>query len=77
MLTPLKVSSKQLGGVTASTVICFTFLQPEKASSPIVVTRFGIIIEVKEEHCLKAPTRIVVTRFGIVTEVREEQPEKA
>ena len=27
MLTPLKVSSKQLGGVTASTVICFTFLQ--------------------------------------------------
>ena len=39
MLTQLKVSSKQLGGVTASLVICFTFLQPEYLQ-PIITQYF-------------------------------------
>ena len=77
MLTPLKVYLEQPGGVTASLVICFIFLQEEKAEEPIVVTLLGIVIEVREEQLTKAQSPIVVTLLGMVTEVREEQPEKA
>ena len=50
LLTPSKAYLEQYGGVTASLVICFTFLQPEKASFPIVVTLLGMVIEVREEQ---------------------------
>ena len=77
MLTLSKEEGEQIGGVTASTVICFTFLQPEKASSPIVVTLLGIVIEVREEQSEKTLSPIVVTLLGIVIEVRERQLAKA
>ena len=39
MLTPSKVLIEHSGGVTASTVICFTFLQPEYLQ-PIITQYF-------------------------------------
>ena len=51
-------------------------LQFEKASSPIVVTLFGMVTEVNLQY-LKASSPIVVTLLGMVTEVRELQPLKA
>jgi hypothetical protein len=48
-----------------------------KASSPIEVTEFGIMIDVKEEHIAKAVVPIEVTEFGIVIEVKEEHAAKA
>ena len=38
----------------------------EKASQPIEVTLFGIVIFVSDEHPEKAPEPIEVTLFGIV-----------
>ena len=39
MLTLPKEEGEQIGGVTASTVICFTFLQPEYLQ-PIITQYF-------------------------------------
>ena len=50
---------------------------PSNADSPIVVTLFGIVIEVKEKHFQNAPFPIVVTLFGIVIDVKEEHSENA
>ncbi|WP_287366485.1 hypothetical protein, partial [Prevotella sp.] len=44
-----------------------------KALSPIVVTLFGMVTEVRELQMLKAQPPIVVTLLGMVTEVRELQ----
>ena len=48
MLTLSKEEGEQIGGVTVSTVICFTFPQPEKAEDPIAATLLGMVIEVRE-----------------------------
>ena len=47
---------------------------PENATSPIVVTLFGIVMDVKEEHPENAPLPNSVTLFVIVIEVKEEHP---
>jgi hypothetical protein len=39
----------------------------------MLVTLFGIAIDVSEEHPQNAHCPILVTRFGIVTDVSEEQ----
>ena len=44
-------------------------LQSEKASSPIVVTLFGMVTEVSALHSAKARSPISVTLLGMVTEV--------
>ena len=44
----------------------------ENASSPIVVTLFGMVMDVKEEQEENALSPIVVTLFGIVMDVKEE-----
>ena len=41
-----------------------------KALSPILVTEFGIVIDVRLLQPGKAPSAILVTELGIVTEVR-------
>jgi len=43
----------------------------------MLVTLFGIVIEVRPEQPEKAFEPMLVTLFGIVIEVRPEQPEKA
>ena len=45
-------------------------LQPWKATSPILVTEFGMVIDVKPEQPEKAPSPILVTEFGIVIDVK-------
>ena len=45
----------------------------ENALFPIVVTLFGIVMDVKEEHSRNAYFPIVVTLFGMVMDVKEEQ----
>ena len=52
-------------------------MQPEKACSPIDVTLFGILIEVRSVQPEKAQDPIEVTLFGISIEVRPVQPKKA
>ena len=47
-------------------------LHPLNAPSPIVVTLFGMVIDVKEEQSLNASSPIVVTLFGMVMDVKEE-----
>ena len=53
----------------------FRLRQPKKALSPIFVTLFGMVTEVRELQLKKALSPILVTPFGMVTEVRELQPE--
>ena len=43
---------------------------------PIVVTEFGMVIDVKPIHPLKAQPPILVTEFGMVIDVKPEQFEK-
>jgi len=50
--------------------------QSQKAASPMSVTLFGIVTEVKPQ-LLKAEFPIFVTLFGIVTKVKSKQPLKA
>ena len=45
---------------------------PQKAHSPILVTLFGIMIEVSEVQFPKAFSPILVTLLGITTSVNEE-----
>ena len=59
------------GGVLVSHIILALLLV--KADSPIVVTLFGMVTEVRAKQYLKAFFPIVVTLFGMVTEVRELQ----
>ena len=59
------------GGVLVSHIILALLLV--KADSPIVVTLFGMVTEVRSKQSLKAFFPIVVTLFGIVTEVRDQQ----
>ena len=49
-------------------------LQDEKAEFPIVVTLFGIFMQVRDSQPLKAHAPIVVTLFGIFMLVRDLQP---
>ena len=48
-----------------------------KASYPILVTEFGIVIDVKPLQPEKAEFPILVTELGIVTEVRPLHSSKA
>ena len=48
-------------------------LQDSKAQSPIEMTEFGIVIEVKPSQLEKAYSPIEMTEFGIVTEVNPLQ----
>ena len=59
------------GGVLVSHIILALLLV--KARSPIYVTLFGMVTEVRELQSSKASSPIVVTLFGMVTEVRELQ----
>ena len=54
-----------------------SFEHPENALSPIVVTLFGIVRDVKEEHPENASFPIVVTLSGIVMVTKEAHPENA
>ena len=47
-------------------------LQAMKASSPIVVTLFGMVTEVRERHSLKALLPIVVTPSPIIIRLTPE-----
>ena len=58
-----------------STTICPKLLQLENALFLILVTEFGMIIEVRPEQELKAYCPMEVTVFGMSIEVRLEQPE--
>ena len=49
-------------------------LQPLKALSPMLVTLFGIVIEVKPVQPEKALFPMLVTELGRVMEVREVIP---
>ena len=50
----------------SSTMMVFSPLQPEKAPSPMLVTLFGIIIEVRPLQPEKALSPIDVTLLGIM-----------
>ena len=47
------------------------------AYSPILVTEFGMITEIKPSQAQKAYSPMLVTDLPIVTEVKPEQPSKA
>ena len=47
------------------------------AYSPILVTEFGMITEIKPSQAQKAYSPMLVTEFGMVMEVKPEQPKKA
>ena len=49
-------------------------LQAEKAQSPILVTEFGMVTDVKLVQLWKALCPILVTEFGISTDVKLLQP---
>ena len=49
-------------------------VQPLKAYPPMVVTEFGIVIEVSPVQSQKAASPMVVTELGIVIDVSPEQP---
>ncbi len=51
-----------------------TPLQPANASTPMLVTLLGIVIEVRPLQYLNASFPMLVTLFGIVTDVRPLQP---
>ena len=57
-------------------ITSFNPLQPNKAQSPILVTEFGMEIDVKPVQLWKALCPILVTEFGMVTDVKPLQPEK-
>ena len=48
---------------------------PAKAPSPILVTLFGMVTEVRPEQLAKACLPMLVTLLGMVIEVNPEQPE--
>ena len=48
-------------------------LHPYNMPSPILVTEFGIVTDVKPLHSEKAKSPILVTEFGIVTDVKPLQ----
>ena len=52
-------------------------VQSLKAATPIVVTLFGIVIDVRPLHLLKAHSPIKVTLLGMVTADRPVQRSKA
>ena len=49
--------------------------QSRKASSPILVTEFGMITEIKPSQAQKAYSPMLVTDLPIVTEVKPEHSE--
>ena len=51
-------------------ITSFNPLQPTKAPSPILVTEFGMVIDVKPLQPAKALFPILVTEFGMVTEFK-------
>ena len=54
-----------------------TLEQPLYVLEPIVLTFFGINIEVNFEHPENAYPPIIVTLFGMMMEVKEEHPQNA
>ena len=50
--------------------------QPEKAEFPILVTEFGIVMEVRPEQLLKAELPILVTPSRMVREESLDKPLK-
>ena len=64
-------------GLPESTEKDMRLMQPLKASSPMLVTLFGIVTLVKEEQAAKAYPPMLVTLFGIVMLVKDSQPLKA
>ena len=52
-------------------------VQPKKAFFSILVTEFGMVIDVRAEQSMKAHSPILVTELGIVTDVRPVHREKA
>ena len=63
----------------SSTVIVSNLLHKPKASAPMLVTLAGMVIDVKSEQLLKAPTPMVVNCEPSAKEtvVRPEQSSKA
>ena len=51
----------------------FSEEQEENTNLPILVTDFGIVIEFRLKHSLKAYSPIVVTELGIVTDFKPKQ----
>jgi hypothetical protein len=47
-------------------------IHPANASTPILSTEFGIIIEINEEHPLNVKIPILSSEFGSVIEPNEE-----
>ena len=66
LLTYLKTSFPNSGGVLPLKVIEVRPKQSQKARSPILVTEFGMVMEVRPEQPSKAKPPILVTEFGIV-----------
>ena len=58
------------------TVIDLRFLQLN-ASSPMLVTLLGIVMDANDSHPQKALSPMLVTLFGIVIDVKDEQFKKA
>ena len=60
-------------GLFASTVNVVKALQFLKAPDSMLVTEFGILIEVKALQFQKAPDPMLVTELGILMDVKELQ----
>ena len=56
-------------------ITSFNPLQPDKAQPPILVTEFGMVIDVKPLQPLKVYSSILFTAFGMVTDVKLLQSE--
>lgn len=74
----LNTSELKLSSVSRSAIVTSVKpVQPEKASSQIPFTEFGILMDVKPVQPLKASRSISVTELGISMDVKPVQPEKA
>ena len=69
----LKVLLSIVGGVVHSTITCE---QELKALPPMLVTEFGMVIDLRAEHRAKALPPMLFTPSGMVIEVRAEQLQK-
>ncbi len=76
LLTPRNESLYAMGGMELIQYIVARFEQPWKAENSILVTLFGIVIDVRLEQPAKAPIPIIETLLGIVIDVSPEQPAK-
>ena len=69
----LQLSRESYTGFPSFTTIDVRRLQPMKASSPMLVTLFGISIDVRRLQPMKASSPMLVTLFGISIDVRPLQ----